>query len=134
MITYPATPPLSIWLANVTSSLQTSNCHFRKPNTPHSTFPVCTPIRISTLNPVASRTNLNEFLSGRKNKKQNWKKPWYLERLFVTFPFIIFILFPSHYGKKTKKEKDLKRLLRKHRTKENKTTSRYIFKLSNGYC
>lgn len=26
--TYPATPPLSMWFASVTSSLQTSNCHF----------------------------------------------------------------------------------------------------------
>jgi len=54
-----------MWLANVTSSLHTSNCHLRKPRTPHRTLPVWMPILISTLNPVASRTNL---------KKENKKK------------------------------------------------------------
>jgi len=56
---YPGRPPLSMWLAKVTSSLHTSNCHFRKPSTPHSTFPVWIPILMSTLKPVASRTNLH---------------------------------------------------------------------------
>lgn len=55
---YPGSPPLSIWLARVTSSLHTSNCHLRRPSTPHSTFPVWIPILMSTLKPVASRTNL----------------------------------------------------------------------------
>lgn len=55
---HPGKPPLSIWFARVTSSLQTSNCHFRKPSTPHNTLPVWMPILMSTLNPVASRTNL----------------------------------------------------------------------------
>lgn len=59
-LTHPGTPPDSMWLANVTSSLHTSNCHLRKPRTPHRTFPVCIPIRMSTLNPVASRTNLKQ--------------------------------------------------------------------------
>lgn len=57
--THPATPPLSMWLARVTSSLHTSNCHLRRPSTPHNTLPVWIPIRISTLKPVASRTNLH---------------------------------------------------------------------------
>lgn len=64
--TYPATPPLSIWLARVTSSLQTSNCHLRKPKTPHKTLPVWIPIRISTFMPVASRTCLGK----RTQKKE----------------------------------------------------------------
>lgn len=53
-------PPDSMWLASVTSSLQTSNCHLRSPSTPHSTLPVWMPMRMSTLNPVASLTNLSE--------------------------------------------------------------------------
>lgn len=60
---YPGTPPDSMWLANVTSSLHTSNCHLRKPRTPHSTLPVCIPILMSTLNPVASRTNLQQTMN-----------------------------------------------------------------------
>lgn len=56
--TYPARPPDSILFASVTSSLQTSNCHFLRPSTPHNTLPECIPIRISILLPVASRTNL----------------------------------------------------------------------------
>lgn len=59
-LTHPAIPPLSMWLAKVTSSLHTSNCHFLSPKTPQSTFPVWIPIRISTLKPVASRTNLQQ--------------------------------------------------------------------------
>lgn len=58
LITHPGTPPDSMWLASVTSSLHTSNCHFLRPSTPHNTFPVCMPIRMSTLNPAASLTNL----------------------------------------------------------------------------
>ena len=57
-ISYPGIPPDSIRFANVTSSLQTSNCHLRRPMTPQSTLPVCTPIRISTLVCVISRTAL----------------------------------------------------------------------------
>ena len=55
---YPGIPPDSILLAKVTSSLQTSNCHLRKPMTPQSTLPVWTPIRMSTLVCVISRTAL----------------------------------------------------------------------------
>lgn len=56
--TYPGTPPDSIWLARVTSSLQTSYCHFRRPITPHRTFPLWTPILMSTFTCVASLTAL----------------------------------------------------------------------------
>ena len=56
--TYPGIPPDSILLAKVTSSLQTSNCHLRKPMTPQRTLPVWTPIRMSTLVCVISRTAL----------------------------------------------------------------------------
>ena len=55
---YPGTPPDSIWFAKLTSSLHTSNCHFRSPITPHNTFPVWTPIRISTFVWVACLTAL----------------------------------------------------------------------------
>lgn len=84
VINYPGKPPLSIWFANVTSSLQTSNCHFRKPSTPHNTFPVCIPIRISTLNPVASRTNLknNRIYSFQQFKKKKKKISFF-------FPYLI---------------------------------------------
>lgn len=61
LITYPASPPLSILFASVTSSLHTSNCHFRKPRTPQRTLPLCTPILISMLLPVASRTILKRI-------------------------------------------------------------------------
>jgi len=61
--TYPGTPPDSIWLAMVTSSDQTSNCHFLSPSTPHSTEPEWTPIRMSTSTHVASRTFLQHTAS-----------------------------------------------------------------------
>ena len=35
--------PDSKWFAMVTSVLQTSNCHFRSPRTPHKTLPECIP-------------------------------------------------------------------------------------------
>jgi hypothetical protein len=44
---YPGIPPDSMWLANVTSYDHTSNCHLRRPSTPHSTEPEWIPIRIS---------------------------------------------------------------------------------------
>ena len=55
---YPEIPLASIWFANVTSFDQVSYCPFFRPKTPHKTRPVWIPIRISTLTPVASRTNL----------------------------------------------------------------------------
>lgn len=36
---YPGFPPDSIWLANLTSEDQMSNCHFLSPITPQSTEP-----------------------------------------------------------------------------------------------
>ena len=56
--THPGNPPASIWFAIITSSDQTSYCHFLKPSTPDSTAPVWTPIRMSTFASVASRTSL----------------------------------------------------------------------------
>ena len=44
IITYPGIPPDSNLLAIVTSFDQTSNCHFRRPRTPHKTEPEWTPI------------------------------------------------------------------------------------------
>jgi len=41
---YPGIPPLSRWFASVTSYDHTSNCHFRRPRTPHSTDPLWIPI------------------------------------------------------------------------------------------
>lgn len=78
--TYPATPPLSMWLARVTSSLQTSNCHLRRPRTPQSTLPVCMPIRMSTFMPVASRTCLPEEWERNEEweikANDEWGKQW----------------------------------------------------------
>ena len=45
-------------LAVVTSSLHTSYCHFFRPITPHRTFPVWTPILMSTCTPVVALTLL----------------------------------------------------------------------------
>lgn len=73
-MSYPATPPLSMWFARVTSSLHTSNCHLRNPSTPHRTLPVWMPIRMSTLNPVASRTNLLlVWREQEKSKALKWR-------------------------------------------------------------
>lgn len=58
VISYPGTPPASMWLANVTSCDHTSYCHFRRPMTPHRTFPEWTPTRMLISTPVASRTFL----------------------------------------------------------------------------
>lgn len=44
---YPGIPPDSSLFAISTSHDQTSNCHFRRPSTPHSTDPECIPIRMS---------------------------------------------------------------------------------------
>lgn len=55
----------------------TSNCHLRKPSTPHSTFPVWIPIRISTLNPVASRTHLFNEKKNRSNEQKIHLHKWY---------------------------------------------------------
>lgn len=61
--THPGRPPDSMWLARVTSCDHTSNCHLRRPITPHSTLPECTPTRMLISTPVASRTCLEEFHS-----------------------------------------------------------------------
>ena len=44
---YPGMPPDSMWLANVTSYDHTSNCHLRRPSTPHRTEPEWIPMRMS---------------------------------------------------------------------------------------
>lgn len=73
---YPGRPPLSMWLARVTSSLHTSNCHFRRPRTPHSTLPVWIPILMSTLKPVASRTNLRASIrKSRMSPSRSFRCP-----------------------------------------------------------
>lgn len=59
--TYPGRPPDSMWLAKVTSCDHTSNCHLRRPITPHSTLPECTPTLMLISTPVASRTCLKKF-------------------------------------------------------------------------
>lgn len=58
MLTYPGSPPDSMWLAVVTSSDHTSYCHLTNPNTPLWTLPMCTPTLMFRLTPVASRTLL----------------------------------------------------------------------------
>lgn len=55
---HPGRPPDSMWLANVTSWDHTSYCHFCKPITPQSTFPLWTPTRMLISTPVASRSLL----------------------------------------------------------------------------
>lgn len=60
MCTYPGMPPLSMWLAKVTSFDHTSNCHLINPNTPQCTRPVCIPTRIFTLTAITSRTKLSK--------------------------------------------------------------------------
>ena len=55
---YPATPPLSILLAKVTSLPRTSYCQRFCPSTPPSTAPVCMPTRMFTPLWVFSRTHL----------------------------------------------------------------------------
>lgn len=57
-LAYPGIPPDSSLLAMSTSQDQTSNCHFRRPNTPHSTEPEWIPIRMSTSCFVLDRTYL----------------------------------------------------------------------------
>lgn len=71
LCTHPASPPLSILFASVTSSDQTSNCHFRKPRTPQRTLPLCTPILMSILLPVASLTILDGIKKWRNEMKMN---------------------------------------------------------------
>lgn len=44
LLTYPGTPPDSIWLAIITSLDHTSKCHFLFPSTPHITDPLWIPI------------------------------------------------------------------------------------------
>ena len=68
--TYPAWPPASIWLANVTSLDQTSNCHFLRPSTPQCTLPLWIPTRMFTFTPVTSRTSLQDH---RILNYQEWK-------------------------------------------------------------
>lgn len=47
---YPGMPPDSMWLASVTSYDHTSNCHLRRPSTPHRTEPEWIPMRMSRSN------------------------------------------------------------------------------------
>lgn len=54
----PGTPAASRQLATSTSQLQMSNCHFWRPNTPQSTEPEWTPIRMSTSCCSSRRTYL----------------------------------------------------------------------------
>lgn len=58
-VSYPGIPPDSSLLAMSTSQDQTSNCHFRKPRTPHKTEPEWMPIRMSMSCFVRERTYLN---------------------------------------------------------------------------
>ena len=58
---YPGTPPASVLLAMVTSSLQTSYCHLVSPSTPDSTRPVLIPTLMFKLISAASRTLLVEI-------------------------------------------------------------------------
>lgn len=53
-------PPLSMWLASVTSLDQTSNCHLTRPSTPQCTRPVWMPTRMFTFTAITSRTRLSE--------------------------------------------------------------------------
>lgn len=73
---YPGSPPDSMWLARVTSCDHTSNCHLRKPMTPQSTFPECTPTLMLISTPVASRTSLEVQWA--------WHHPW-SNLLFMLF-------------------------------------------------
>lgn len=61
--THPGIPPLSMWLASVTSLDQTSNCHLTRPKTPQCTRPVWMPTRMFTFTAITSRTSLqkNQF-------------------------------------------------------------------------
>lgn len=58
-VSYPGIPPDSSLLAMSTSQDQTSNCHFRKPRTPHKTEPEWMPMRMSMSCFVRERTYLN---------------------------------------------------------------------------
>lgn len=60
LIPHPGIPPDSSLLAMSTSQDQTSNCHFLRPNTPHSTEPEWIPIRMSMSCFVRERTYLQE--------------------------------------------------------------------------
>lgn len=56
--TYPGKPAASMTLARVTSLDHTSYCHLRRPRTPQSTLPVCSPTRMFRSTSVASATDL----------------------------------------------------------------------------
>lgn len=70
-VSYPGMPPLSMWLAKVTSFDQTSNCHLIRPKTPQWTLPVWMPTRIFTFTAITSRTKLRI-----KNDKEERKKTY----------------------------------------------------------
>ena len=56
LLTHPASPLASMWLAVVTSLDQTSYCHLRRPRTPQRTRPVWIPTRMFSCTSVASTT------------------------------------------------------------------------------
>ena len=89
--THPGIPPDSMRLARDTSSLHTSNCHLRRPMTPHNTLPVWTPMRMSTLVRVASRTLLKrDFSFENKNKRILLRK--FLEKTTTLIHIFVFLI------------------------------------------
>lgn len=71
-LTYPGIPPDSSLFAMSTSQDQTSNCHFRRPNTPHSTEPEWIPIRMSTSCFVLDLTYLSTQVNGDTCMRPEW--------------------------------------------------------------
>lgn len=69
--TRPGSPPDSMWLASVTSFDHTSNCHLRRPRTPHRTRPEWMPTRIFRLTSVDSTTDLRDTGNGRINQMKH---------------------------------------------------------------
>lgn len=71
--THPGIPPDSSLLAMSTSQDQTSNCHFLRPRTPHSTEPEWIPMRMSMSCLVRERTYLKDesrSVSGYRKQKR----------------------------------------------------------------
>lgn len=64
--TYPGKPAASMTLARVTSLDHTSYCHLRRPRTPQSTLPVCSPTRMFRSTSVASATDLEHRYRGHR--------------------------------------------------------------------
>lgn len=71
-------PPLSMWLASVTSLDQTSNCHLTRPSTPQCTRPVWMPTRMFTFTAITSRTRLSK--RGSKEREGVKRVPHYKSR------------------------------------------------------